>query len=228
MAGALGDDSAPDAATSEGEVADKVEDFMADELVGEAERSVEDAFVSEDDGGGIRDAADEAHVAEHGLVFAEAEGAGRGDEVGVGSGFEIAGECIAADGWGKVDGIVDGVAGARVDADELVAVGGAFTDFDGLEDADVLALAALALEAVSEDGDDVGEGAAIEDGDFEIVNLDDDIVDAEADEGGEKVLGGLNEYALAHEGGGVADAGDVATSGGDFEVVEVGAAEDDA
>ena len=42
------------------------------------------------------------------------------------------------------------------------------------------------------------------------------------------MLGGLDEDALAHEGGGVGDAGDVAAGGGDFEVVEVGAAEDDA
>jgi hypothetical protein len=42
------------------------------------------------------------------------------------------------------------------------------------------------------------------------------------------VLGGGDEDALAHEGGGVGDFGDVAAGGGDFEVVEVGAAEDDA
>ena len=42
------------------------------------------------------------------------------------------------------------------------------------------------------------------------------------------MLGGGDEDALAHEAGGVADFGDVAAVGGDFEVVEVGAAEDDA
>ena len=169
-----------------------------------------------------------------GFVFFEAEGAGGGDEVGVGAGFEVADEGVVADGLGEVDGVVDGVAFAgpcvceRVDADELVAGGGAFADFDGLEDADVLALAALALEAGGEDGGDVGERAAVEDGDFEVVDFYDDVVDAEADEGGEEVLGGLDEDALAHEGGGVGDAGDVAAGGGDLEVVEVGAAEDDA
>ena len=39
---------------------------------------------------------------------------------------------------------------------------------------------------------------------------------------------GGDEHALTHEAGGVADAGDVATGGGDLKVVEVGAAEDDA
>ena len=42
------------------------------------------------------------------------------------------------------------------------------------------------------------------------------------------MLGGGDEHALAHEAGGVADLGDVAADGGNFEVVEVGAAEDDA
>ena len=47
-------------------------------------------------------------------------------------------------------------------------------------------------------------------------------------QGGEQVLGGGDEHALAHEAGGVADLGDVAAGGGDFEVVEVGAAEENA
>jgi len=129
-----------------------------------------------------------------------------------------------ADGRGEVDGVVDGVAFAGVDSDELAA----FADFDGFEDAEVLALAALALEAGGVDGLDVGVGGAVEDGDFEVVDFYDDVVDAEADEGGEEVLGGGDEDALAHEGGGVGDFGDVASGGGDLEVVEVGAAEDDA
>ena len=234
VSGALGDDTAPDAAACEGEVADEVEDFVADELVGETEGAVEDGAgeggggAGDDDGGVVGYAADEAHVAEHGFVFFEAEGAGGGDEVGVGSGFEVAAEGVVADGLGKVDGVVDGVAIAGIDADELVAGGRIFADLDGLEDAEVFTLAALALEACGEDGGDVGEGAAVEDGDLEVVDFYDDVVDAEADEGREKVLGGLDEDALTHEGGGVGDARHVATRRGDFEVVEVGAAEDNA
>jgi len=41
------------------------------------------------------------------------------------------------------------------------------------------------------------------------------------------VLGGGDEDALAHEAGGVADFGDVPAGGGDFEIVEIGAPEDD-
>ncbi len=55
----------------------------------------------------------------------------------------------------------------------------------------------------------------------------DHIIDAEADECGKQVFGSRDQYALAHQRGGVADFGDVAASGGNFVVVEVGAAEDD-
>ena len=45
---------------------------------------------------------------------------------------------------------------------------------------------------------------------------------------GEQMLGGGDQHALAHQAGGVADFGHIAADGGNFEVVEVGAAEDDA
>ncbi len=240
VAGSFGDDAAPDAVAGEGEVADEVEDLVANELVGETEGAVEDGAglggggAGDDDGGVVGYAADETHVAEHGFVFFEAEGAGWGDEVGVGSGFEVAGEGIAADGFGEVDGVVDGVAFGgpglreRIDADEFLSAGGVLANFDGLEDAEVFAFAALAFEAGGEDGGDVREGAAVEDRDFEVIDFDDDVIDAEADEGRQEMFGGLDEDALAHERGGVGDACYVAAGGGDLEVVEVGAAEDDA
>src|SRR5579875_1748794 len=76
-----------------------------DEFVREAERTVLDAPGTDDDGGGFGGAADEAHVAELRFVFTEAEGASGGDEVGIGAGFEVAGEAVAADGGGEVDGV---------------------------------------------------------------------------------------------------------------------------
>ena len=84
------------------------------------------------------------------------------------------------------------------------------------------------MNAAVENGVDIGQGTAVEDREFEVVELDDDVVDSHADEGGKKMLRGGDQYALAHEAGGVADLGDVATDGGDFEVVEVGAAKDNA
>lgn len=40
------------------------------------------------------------------------------------------------------------------------------------------------------------------------------------------MLGGRDEHALAHQTGGIADLGDVAAYGGDFEVFQIGATKD--
>jgi len=73
-----------------------------------------------------------------------------------------------------------------------------------------------------------GLGGTVEDGDFDVVEVDEDVVDAVGIGGGEKVLGGGEEDALLHEAGGVTDAGDIVAVGFDGEIVEVHAAENDA
>ena len=223
VSGAFGDDVAEDVMSGKGEIADEVEDLMADELIIETQRAVEDALTVEDDGAGFGDAADEAHVAQHLLVFLKAESARRGDLRGVVSCSEVDGETLAANRRGEIDLVGNAVAPARIDADELIA----FADFDSLADAEVFAAAALCLEADVTEGFDIGERTAVEDGELEVVNFDDDVVDAASDEGRKQVLGGGDEHTLAHQAGGVADLGDVAAGGRDFEVVEVGAAEED-
>src|SRR5580693_4271534 len=54
-----------------------------------------------------------------------------------------------------------------------------------------------------------GLGGTVEDGDFYVVEVDEDVVDAVGVGGGEKMLGGGEQDALLHEAGGVADARDV-------------------
>ena len=96
-----------------------------------------------------------------------------------------------------------------------------------LQDADVFAAAALELDADIVEGLDIRQRAAVEDGQFEVVELDDHVVDAHADTGREQVFGGRDQDALAHQAGGVSDFGDVAADRLNFEVVEIGAAKED-
>src|SRR5581483_8886425 len=131
---------------------------------------------------------------------------------------------LLADGGGEVDGVLNAVAGAGIDSDELVAL----VNFDRFEDAHVFTAATLYANPFLEDRVDVGLCASVENGQLEVIDFDDDVVDAHADEGREQMLGGGDEHALPHEAGGVANLGDVAADGGNFEVVEIGAAEDDA
>ena len=70
-----------------------------------------------------------------------------------------------------------------------------------------------------------GFGGTVEDGDFNVVEVDENVVDAVGVGGGEKVFGGREKNALLHEACGVADAGDVVAVGLDMEIVEVDAAE---
>ena len=223
MAGAFGDDAAEDAVAGEREIADEVEHLVANEFVGKAQASVLHAVAAEDDSVFRRGAADESHVAQHALVFAEAEGARGGDLRAVGIGREIDREILAMDGRGEVDLVGDAVAVAGIDADELVVL----TNFDLAQDAEVFAAAPLDLDANALEGFDIRKRAAVENGELEVVELDDDVVDADADAGGEQMLGGGDENALAHQAGGVGDLGDVAADGLDLEVVEIGAAKDD-
>jgi len=49
VSGALGDNVAEDVMAGESEVSDEVEDLVADELIFEAQRAVQDSFAVEDD-----------------------------------------------------------------------------------------------------------------------------------------------------------------------------------
>ncbi len=225
VAGAFGDYVAEEGAADEGEVSDEVEGLVAATFVGEAEAfGVHDlAFGGEADGVGEGGAADEAHFAELVELFFEPEGAGGGEFAGVVLWGDVHLDGVLADGGGEVDVAGEAETVVGEDGDALAT----FLDGDGAADAEVAAFAAELADASGAEHIDEGLAAAVDDGDFEVVEFEGDVVDAEAVEGAEEVFGGGNEDALAHEAGGVADAGDVFIAGGDGEIVEVGAAEND-
>jgi hypothetical protein len=70
-------------------------------------------------------------------------------------------------------------------------------------------------------------GGTIENGDFDIVQVDENVVDAVGIGGGEKVLGGGEQDALLHEAGGVTYASDVVAVGLNGEIVKINSAEND-
>jgi hypothetical protein len=125
---------------------------------------------------------------------------------------------------GEVNVAADAEFVGGIDADAAAV----FDDFDGLEDAEVASFAAKAAEASLIKQLEERFGRAVQDGDFDVVQVDEDVVDAVRIRGGEEMLGGGQEDALLHEAGGVADAGDVVAMGFDGEIVEVDAAENNA
>ena len=74
---------------------------------------------------------------------------------------------------------------------------------------------------------DEGQAAAIEDGHLQVIDLDIGVVDAHAVQHAEQVLSGRDQHALAHEAGGVTDAGHVLPEGLDRESVKIRPHEDD-
>ena len=70
------------------------------------------------------------------------------------------------------------------------------------------------------------QAAAIQDGNFQVVDFHVDVVDAHGVENAEQMLGGGDQDALAHQAGGVTDARHVPPTGGNLEILEIRAHED--
>jgi hypothetical protein len=225
MAGFAGFDAAEEREADEGDVADEIKGLVAAEFVGITERAVHHAVFGEDDSVIERAAADEAHGAERLDIGFEAEGAGPGENLTEGVGIDEHFDFLLAYKWvGKIDVAADAELVGGIDADAAAV----FDDLDGLEDAEIAAFAAEAAEAGLIEELEERLGGTVEDGDFDVVEVDEDVVDAEGVRGGEEVLGGGEQDALLHEAGGIAHASDVVAVCFDGEIVEVDAAEDDA
>jgi hypothetical protein len=225
MSGFAGFDAAEEGQADKGEVADEIEGLVAAELVRVAEWAVHDAIFGEDDGVVESAAADEAHGSERLDIGFEAEGTGTGENlaerVGIDEQFDL---LLADEGMGKIDVTANAEFVGGIDADSATV----FDDFDWFEDADVAAFAAKAADAGLIEQLKERLGGTVQDRDFDVIEVNEDVVDAVGVGGGEKVLGGGEQDALFHEAGGVTDAGDVVAVGFNGEIVEVDTAEDDA
>src|SRR3954447_5174423 len=111
----------------------------------------------------------------------------------------------------------------RINTDEFAAL----AHFQLFADAHVAALAALLLESYALHHVHEWLRATIKDGELKVVELDDRVINAGADECGEKMFGGRDENALLHQAGGVAHARNISTGGFDLKIVEINAAKDD-
>src|SRR4051812_7149299 len=114
MACALRDDSALDAASGKSEVADEVEDLVANVFIAEAEGAILRTARPEDDRVLFAGSADEAHIAKLLFVCLVAEGAGWSDEGAVGFGCEVDAGFLSTDGSGEVNGVLNAVTGAWI------------------------------------------------------------------------------------------------------------------
>src|SRR5579871_3861707 len=180
--GAFGHDMPFNPAPGQGQVPDQVQNLVAHILVGEAQRAVLRTELSQNDGILRSCPADESHVAQALLVGLVAEGASWGDSGAVPLCSQIDASALPADGGGEVDRVLNAVARARINPDELVALPHLY----GLQHANVLAAAALGADTRAEKRIHVRLRAAVENRKLQVVELHNDVVDAHADEGREE------------------------------------------
>src|SRR4051812_15057937 len=96
---------------------------------------------------------------------------------------------------GEVDRIRDAVTGPGIDADKLVT----FMKLDLAANAVESTGTTLATESGVKDEVNEWLGAAVEDGKFQIVELDVGVIQTDANTRGEQVFGGGYQHALLHQ-----------------------------
>src|SRR3954469_7743715 len=226
VSGPIGHDAPEYAMAKQREIADQVQNFVPHELIRITQRAILHPVTREHDRVLLACAADQSHVAHRFRFVQKTEGPCRGDVARVQVAREIDFERSLPDQrMGKIDGVRYAVAVVfhRIDPDELAT----FAHFQLFADSHIATLAALLLQSNALHHVDEGLRAAIEDGQLEVVELDDRIIYARANECGEKMFGGRDEHALLHQAGRVAHARNVSSSSFDFKIVEVNATEDD-
>src|SRR5690242_6662609 len=226
VAGFFGDHVTEERLADEGQIANEVERLVAAALIDEAEAAgVENGLAIEADGVIERGAADQAHVAHLVELIFEAEGAGGSEFSGVffGRDFHI-------QGLTTYQGVREEYFAGQQEAvrwKDADALASAFHRYR-FANAEVTFSAARLADTGGSDEIHEGLAAAVKNRNFEVIDLDEGVVDAHAVEGAEKVLGGGDQHALAHQASGVADLLHIAPTGGDGEAFEIGADENDA
>src|SRR6185312_12253997 len=165
--GAFRDHVAPDPAARQRQVADQVEYLVPHKLIPKPQWRILHLAFTDDDGALVGRSTDQAHIAQHRLVLAEAERPRRSDPVGIGTRLQIADKSLVPDRLGEINRVMDAVPAPRIDPDKLRPL----AHFHFFEDLDVLALAALHLHPHAEDRVDIRLCAAVEDRHFEVVDL---------------------------------------------------------
>src|SRR6267378_1205110 len=224
MSGAVGYDASDNLPAQQRQIADQVERFVPDKLIGKTQRAVLHSVFRDHDDVLFRSAANQSQVL-HGFgLVQKSEGPGRRELPAIKIAGKIDLERLLADGRREADLVAHRVSIRRIRADKFVAV----PHLDLADDLQIRPLPALHSE--SGGGDHVNEGlrASVENRKLKVIELHNRVVESDADKGREQMFGGGNQHAFFLQAGGVADFGDVASDGFDFKIVKVDPPEDNA
>src|SRR5262245_22966605 len=222
MSGAMGYEVADDRVTDEREVADGIENLVAHELVLETQRVVQHAGLAEHDRVLQRAAQRQLVLTQHLDVLQECEGAGRRDFLDEALRRDAKGpRLMAKERVVEADAVGDLEVIRWIQGNPLVAA----RDRDRPNDFQVpprhlQRLRARFLNQVHE-----WRRAAVHDRHFRRIQLDQHVIDVQADERREEVLDGVDRNLIPREPRRPLDPGEVLHGGWDLMVAEVAPAE---
>ncbi len=210
---------------NERQIADQIECLVASEFVRKAQRAIHDAIVGKDNGVIERAAADQAHGAKRFDVALKAKSSCASEQlpeaVREHNHFNL---LLTDERMRKIHVTLNAKFVGRIDADAAIL----FYHFYGFHNFEVAAATTQAADAGLFEKLEKRLSGTIEDGDFNRVDVDKDVVDTRRVDRGEKMFGRGEKDALLHQAGGIADAGYVATAGLDGKIVQIGTTKDDA
>src|SRR5947207_5310171 len=218
MPGLRRGDLADDGTADEREVAEEVEDLVADELVAEAEVAADHSFVVEHDAVLDRAAARETGGAHLLDVAQETERTGRGNLLEEAVVIEVELQRLPSDhGMAEIDLVLENQAICRGNADAFVA----FDDLDRLLDLEDRDLRAEGADAGCVDEVHERERAAVDDRDFGTIDLDVDVGDAAGHDRRQEMLDGADRDVVLTDGGRVVERGGGGLQGRNAEAVQI-------
>src|SRR5579872_4694016 len=121
MSGAICDYLAQDVMPEQSQVADEIENLVAHEFVGKAQRTIPDAGIGKHNRIFFRRAADQPHVAQFTFVSQKTECASWGNVALVSVAGEIEIENLQANGTRKIDGVRNRITIGGIHTQEFIA-----------------------------------------------------------------------------------------------------------
>src|SRR6267378_5119046 len=207
------------------QVTNQIQCLVPSKLVGEAQRPVHDAVVSENDGVLERATTNESHGLERLDVALEAESTRARQKVAESIRPHQHFHFLLADQWmRKIHVAAHAKLIGRIDADPAVSFG----NFQRLQYFQIAPLPAQFANAGALQHLHEGLSRTVQNGHLDGVNVDIDVVDATRINGGKQMFGGGEQNALFHEARGITYASNIVPLGFNREVIQVDAAKHDA
>jgi hypothetical protein len=225
VAGFVGDEAAEHRLPDQREVAEQIQSLMPNKFIRESQRRIiQHTGLREHDRILQRPTTDKAARLQFFNFMVKAERSRRRNQIGVVGTRELHVETLFTNqGMSKINIVPDAERIGWIDAQRFFA----FVQDELFSNSDVLPGAILSNNANARDGFNVWQRAAVEDGNFEVVEFDIHIIDTDSIESREQVFDGRYPHASMHQRCRIGDARYGCNIGSKLEVIEIDPSEND-